>query len=226
MNKYTPPWKLFFNINYLHHQVASFVKTLMFTIPCSQKQSIHKKPQILRYFQVMTACNKVKISFDRSDETIRCSLVPHLSAAFGRKGISVLTDKHDEFCKCIASVFIFSKNYVSIKESLDDFFKTSQRRHGKGHVVATVFYGVNRSELEENVAKALSEHCTSYQASQWLEEIITLPGHEKINKQRLATLFCDLLNNSCKLYLLDIIFENYFFQICYMSSSSSMSKMI
>lgn len=179
----------------------------MFTIPCSQKQSIHKKPQILRYFQVMTACNKVKISFDRSDETIRCSLVPHLSAAFGRKGISVLTDKHDEFCKCIASVFIFSKNYVSIKESLDDFFKTSQRRHDKVHVVATVFYGVNRSELEGNFAKALFEHPTSYQASQLrsAEEIITLPGHEKINKQRLATLFCDLLNNSCKLYLLDII---------------------
>ncbi|CAN6971875.1 unnamed protein product, partial [Brassica rapa subsp. trilocularis] len=141
--------------------------------------------QLLVYFQVMAACNKVKVSFDRSDETIRCSLVPHLSAAFGRKGISVLTDKHDEFCKCIASVFILSKNYVSIKESVDDFFKTSQRRHDKGHVVATVFYGVNRSELKENFAKALFEHITSYQASQWCsaEEIITLPGHEKINKQ-------------------------------------------
>lgn len=157
----------------------------------------------------MAACDKVKISFDRSDETIRCSLVPHLSAAFCRKRISVLTDNHDEFCECIASVMIFSKNYATSKECLEDFLKTSQRRHDKGHVVATVFYGVSsRSDLKRNFAKALFEHCTSYQTSQWLsaEEIITLPGHEKISNQRLATLFCDLLDNSCKLHLLDIIY--------------------
>ncbi|CAH8366161.1 unnamed protein product [Eruca vesicaria subsp. sativa] len=123
----------------------------------------------------MAACNKVKISFDRSDETIRCSLVPHLSAAFGRKGITVLTDKHDEFCKCIASVFIFSKNYVSIKESLDDFVKTSQRRNDKGHVVANVFFGVSRSVLKEKFAMAAFERFTSYHASQWC--------HEKTNNQ-------------------------------------------
>ncbi|ESQ39654.1 hypothetical protein EUTSA_v10001152mg, partial [Eutrema salsugineum] len=132
----------------------------------------------------MAARNKVKISFDRSDETIRWSLVPHLSAAFGRKGISVLTDKHDEFSMSIASVLIFSKNYASSKESLDDFLKTIQRRHDKGHVVTTVFCGVSRSNVKANFAKALFEHWTSYQASQWcnaLEEIASLPGHEDIN---------------------------------------------
>ncbi|KAL0793460.1 hypothetical protein Bca101_064837 [Brassica carinata] len=133
----------------------------------------------------MAASNKVKISFDRSDEKVRCSLVPHLSAAFGRKRISVLTDKDAEFRECTASVLIFSMNYVSTKESLDDFLKTGQRRHDKGHVVVTVFYGVSRSELKTNFAKALLEHCTSYPGSQWCsaEEIITLPGHEEINNQ-------------------------------------------
>lgn len=137
----------------------------------------------------------VKISFDRSDETLRCSLVPHISAAFGRKGISVLNDKHDEFCESVASVLIFSKNYVSSKESLDDFLNTIRRRNDKGHLVTTVFYGVSISNLQElkgNFAKRFFEHRTSYQASQWhnaLAEIGNIPGHEQSNNQRLETLF-------------------------------------
>uniref|UniRef100_A0A1J3EHK6 Putative WRKY transcription factor 16 n=1 Tax=Noccaea caerulescens TaxID=107243 RepID=A0A1J3EHK6_NOCCA len=137
----------------------------------------------------MEARNMVKISFDRSDETLRCSLVPHISAAFGRKGISVLNDKHDEFCESVASVLIFSKNYVSSKESLDDFLNTIRRRNDKGHLVTTVFYGVSISNLQElkgNFAKRFFEHRTSYQASQWHNahaEIGNLPGHEQSNNQ-------------------------------------------
>ncbi|CAH2046327.1 unnamed protein product, partial [Thlaspi arvense] len=157
---------------------------MLFNIPCSQKQIISKNPPILRFFQVMLARNVVKISYDVSDETIKCSLVPHLSTALGRKGISVLTDKHDEFYESIASVLIFSKN-LSSKETLHDFLKAIRRRHDKGHVVITVFYGVSRSNVHD-LKGNFAEHRTTYQASQWrnaLAEIATLPGHEESNNQ-------------------------------------------
>lgn len=134
------------------------------------------------------------INFDSSEETLRCSFVPHLSAAFGRKGISVLTDKHDQSYKSIASVLIFSENYVSSKESLDEFIKTIQRRHEKGHIVTAIFYGVSRSNVQElmgNFSKAFLEHRDSDQVNQWrnaLAEITSLPGYETSNNQRLETL--------------------------------------
>ncbi|CAH8278252.1 unnamed protein product, partial [Arabidopsis lyrata] len=138
----------------------------------------------------MEARKMVKIiNFDSSEETLRCSFVPHLSAAFGRKGISVLTDKHDQSYKSIASVLIFSENYVSSKESLDEFIKTIQRRHEKGHIVTAIFYGVSRSNVQElmgNFSKAFLEHRDSDQVNQWrnaLAEITSLPGYETSNNQ-------------------------------------------
>lgn len=130
----------------------------------------------------------VRIGFDSSEETLRWSFVPHLFAAFGRKGISVSTNMHDEF---VASVLIFSENYVSSKEFLEEVFKTNQRRHDKGHVVTTVFYGVRRTNVQElkgNFGNDLFEHGASDQVTQWcnaLAEIASLPGHEASNSQRL-----------------------------------------
>lgn len=133
----------------------------------------------------------VKIIFDTSEETLRSSFVPHLSAALGRKGISVLTDKHDQF---IASLLIFSENYVmSSKETLDEFVKIIQRRREEGHIVTAIFYGVSRSNVQElmgNFSKAFLEHSASDQVSQWrnaLADISSLPGHEISISQRLET---------------------------------------
>ncbi|XP_010481629.1 PREDICTED: probable WRKY transcription factor 16 [Camelina sativa] len=155
----------------------------------TNKALISLKLPNLRFFQVMEARNMVKVNFDSSDETLRCSFVPHLSAAFGRKGLSVLTDNQDQSYMSIASVLIFSENYVSSKESLDEFVKTLQRRREEGHIVTAIFYGVSRSNVQErvgNVSKAFLEHGTSDQVSQWrnaLAEITSLPGHKTSHRQ-------------------------------------------
>ncbi|XP_010481630.1 PREDICTED: probable WRKY transcription factor 16 [Camelina sativa] len=133
----------------------------------------------------MAGQTMVRISFDRSEETLRWSFVPHLSAALGRKGIFVSTNMHDE---SVASVLVFSKNYLSSKELLDEVFKTNQRRHDKGHVVTTVFYGVSRSNVQElkGFGKTLFEHGASDQVTQWrnaLTEISNLLGYEASNCQ-------------------------------------------
>lgn len=105
----------------------------------------------------------------------------------------MFTDMHDRFYEAIAYVLIFSENYVSSKESLDEVLKTNQRRHDKSHVVTTVFYGVSRANVQEpkgNFVKALFAHGASDQVSQWrnaLAEIASLPGHEATNNQRLGT---------------------------------------
>ncbi|EFH41530.1 hypothetical protein ARALYDRAFT_917000 [Arabidopsis lyrata subsp. lyrata] len=134
----------------------------------------------------MAGQTMVRISFDSSEERLRWSFVPHLSAAFGRKGISVSTSMNDEF---VASLLVFSEKYVSSKESLDEVVKTIQQRHDKGHVVATVFYGVSRSDVQElkgNFGKVLLENGASDQVTQWhnaLAEIASLPGYEASNTQ-------------------------------------------
>ncbi|VVB08036.1 unnamed protein product [Arabis nemorensis] len=137
----------------------------------------------------MAARTTVRIIFDISEETLQCCFIPYLSDAFGRKGISLLADIHDEVNECIAFVLIFSEKYVSSKEYFDKVLKTIHQRHDKDHLVTAIFYGVSRSNVQElkgNFGKAFFEHRTSDQASQWrnaLAHIASFPGHEASNNQ-------------------------------------------
>ncbi|KAG2301820.1 hypothetical protein Bca52824_030471 [Brassica carinata] len=119
--------------------------------------------------------HQVFVSF--RGEELRCGFVSHLVEALQRHGINVFIDKLESVGQDLSNLFarieestialvIFSRRYTESRWCLDELAKIKERAdQGLLKVLVPVFYGVDRSEVEQQIGK-YREEFSKHEASE------------------------------------------------------------